>query len=114
MWDAQSLPDRDALSITSPGWYPSHLPEAVVASGVSLPHPALPQDAYSKRFIPVSSISRVAGIGDQKFEVITNNRNFVFRAESDGERRGSLLVDGPGYSPSPGPRGEPWRLLALG
>ncbi|XP_076220005.1 arf-GAP with Rho-GAP domain, ANK repeat and PH domain-containing protein 1 isoform X3 [Aptenodytes patagonicus] len=44
------------------------------------------KDAYSKRFIPVSSISRVAGVGDQKFEVITNNRNFVFRAESDADR----------------------------
>ncbi|KAF1421011.1 Arf-GAP with Rho-GAP domain, ANK repeat and PH domain-containing protein 1, partial [Spheniscus magellanicus] len=44
------------------------------------------KDAYSKRFIPVSSIARVAGVGDQKFEVITNNRNFVFRAESDADR----------------------------
>uniref|UniRef100_A0A8B9BDI7 ArfGAP with RhoGAP domain, ankyrin repeat and PH domain 1 n=1 Tax=Anser brachyrhynchus TaxID=132585 RepID=A0A8B9BDI7_9AVES len=43
-------------------------------------------DAYSKRFIPVSSISRVASVGDQKFEVVTNNRNFVFRAESDADR----------------------------
>jgi hypothetical protein len=44
----------------------------------------LPQDAYSKRFVPVACISRVAAIGDQKFEVITNNRTFAFRAESDG------------------------------
>ncbi|NWS09744.1 ARAP1 protein, partial [Pachyramphus minor] len=44
------------------------------------------QDAYSKRLIPVSSISRVTSVGDQKFEVITNNRNFVFRAESDADR----------------------------
>ncbi|NWQ63302.1 ARAP1 protein, partial [Neopipo cinnamomea] len=44
------------------------------------------KDAYSKRLIPVSSISRVTSIGDQKFEVITNNRNFVFRAESDADR----------------------------
>ncbi|NWR54764.1 ARAP1 protein, partial [Bucorvus abyssinicus] len=44
------------------------------------------KDAYSKRFIPVSSISRVASVGDQKFEVITNNRNFVFRAETDADR----------------------------
>ncbi|XP_078514732.1 arf-GAP with Rho-GAP domain, ANK repeat and PH domain-containing protein 1 isoform X4 [Lissotriton helveticus] len=44
------------------------------------------KDMYSKRFIPVTSICRVAVIGDQKFEVITNNRNFVFRAESDAER----------------------------
>ncbi|NXY25004.1 ARAP1 protein, partial [Atrichornis clamosus] len=44
------------------------------------------KDTYSKRLIPVSSISRVASVGDQKFEVITNNRNFVFRAESDADR----------------------------
>ncbi|NWW21752.1 ARAP1 protein, partial [Falcunculus frontatus] len=44
------------------------------------------KDTYSKRLIPVSSISRVASIGDQKFEVVTNNRNFVFRAENDADR----------------------------
>ncbi|XP_069737777.1 arf-GAP with Rho-GAP domain, ANK repeat and PH domain-containing protein 1 isoform X2 [Phaenicophaeus curvirostris] len=44
------------------------------------------KDAYSKRFIPVASISRVSIVGDQKFEVVTHNRNFVFRAESDAER----------------------------
>ncbi|NXR33808.1 ARAP1 protein, partial [Zosterops hypoxanthus] len=43
-------------------------------------------DTYSKRLIPVSSISRVSSIGDQKFEVVTNNRNFVFRAENDADR----------------------------
>nr|XP_031316132.1 arf-GAP with Rho-GAP domain, ANK repeat and PH domain-containing protein 1 isoform X1 [Camelus dromedarius] len=45
------------------------------------------KDAYSKRFVPVTCISRVAAIGDQKFEVITNNRTFAFRAESDAERK---------------------------
>ncbi|XP_025897354.1 arf-GAP with Rho-GAP domain, ANK repeat and PH domain-containing protein 1 [Nothoprocta perdicaria] len=44
------------------------------------------KDAYSKRCIPVSCISRVASVGEQKFEVVTHNRNFVFRAESDAER----------------------------
>ncbi|XP_067322524.1 arf-GAP with Rho-GAP domain, ANK repeat and PH domain-containing protein 1 isoform X2 [Anolis sagrei] len=44
------------------------------------------KDIYSKRFIPVSSITRVTSIGDQKFEVITNNRTFAFRAESDADR----------------------------
>ncbi|XP_067395186.1 arf-GAP with Rho-GAP domain, ANK repeat and PH domain-containing protein 1 isoform X2 [Emydura macquarii macquarii] len=44
------------------------------------------KDTYSKRFIPVTSITRVASIGDQKFEVITNNRTFAFRAESDADR----------------------------
>ncbi|NWR98826.1 ARAP1 protein, partial [Motacilla alba] len=43
-------------------------------------------DTYSKRLIPVSSISRVSSVGDQKFEVVTNNRNFVFRAENDADR----------------------------
>ncbi|RMC12006.1 hypothetical protein DUI87_11139 [Hirundo rustica rustica] len=45
------------------------------------------KDTYSKRLIPVSSISRVSSIGDQKFEVVTNNRNFVFRAENDADRK---------------------------
>ncbi|XP_076969800.1 arf-GAP with Rho-GAP domain, ANK repeat and PH domain-containing protein 1 isoform X3 [Tamandua tetradactyla] len=45
------------------------------------------KDAYSKRFVSVACISRVAPIGDQKFEVITNNRTFAFRAESDAERK---------------------------
>ncbi|NWY00785.1 ARAP1 protein, partial [Nothoprocta ornata] len=44
------------------------------------------KDAYSKRCIPVSCICRVASVGEQKFEVVTHNRNFVFRAESDAER----------------------------
>ncbi|NWY28585.1 ARAP1 protein, partial [Pheucticus melanocephalus] len=44
------------------------------------------KDTYSKRLIPVSSISHVASVGDQKFEVVTNNRNFVFRAENDADR----------------------------
>ncbi|MEE6473333.1 hypothetical protein FKM82_009964 [Ascaphus truei] len=41
---------------------------------------------YSKRFIKTRSISRVTSSGDQKFEVITSNRNFVFRSESDADR----------------------------
>uniref|UniRef100_A0A8D2LKP8 ArfGAP with RhoGAP domain, ankyrin repeat and PH domain 1 n=1 Tax=Varanus komodoensis TaxID=61221 RepID=A0A8D2LKP8_VARKO len=44
------------------------------------------KDVYSKRLIPVSSITRVAPTGDQKFEVATNNRTFAFRAESDADR----------------------------
>nr|XP_051707100.1 arf-GAP with Rho-GAP domain, ANK repeat and PH domain-containing protein 1 isoform X2 [Oryctolagus cuniculus] len=45
------------------------------------------KDAYSKRFVAVACISRVAATGDQKFEVITHNRTFSFRAESDVERK---------------------------
>uniref|UniRef100_A0A8B9ZV65 ArfGAP with RhoGAP domain, ankyrin repeat and PH domain 1 n=1 Tax=Anas zonorhyncha TaxID=75864 RepID=A0A8B9ZV65_9AVES len=71
---------------TTLGSFPTHLRGGGV-DGASLPPPRVPpQDAYSKRFIPVSSISRVASVGDQKFEVVTTNRNFVFRAESDADR----------------------------
>ncbi|XP_069748288.1 arf-GAP with Rho-GAP domain, ANK repeat and PH domain-containing protein 1-like isoform X2 [Narcine bancroftii] len=44
------------------------------------------KDIYSKRVISVRSITRVSYVGEQKFEVVTSNRTFVFRAESDGER----------------------------
>ncbi|XP_075054443.1 arf-GAP with Rho-GAP domain, ANK repeat and PH domain-containing protein 1 isoform X2 [Mixophyes fleayi] len=44
------------------------------------------KDMYSKRIIKTSLITKVASTGDQKFEVTTSNRNFVFRAESDAER----------------------------
>lgn len=76
-------PGHWSWSIGNLGHQPPHFPEATDMSSVS-PH-LLTQDTYSKRLIPVSSISRVSSIGDQKFEVVTNNRNFVFRAENDGE-----------------------------
>ncbi|XP_060682327.1 arf-GAP with Rho-GAP domain, ANK repeat and PH domain-containing protein 1 isoform X1 [Hemiscyllium ocellatum] len=44
------------------------------------------KEVYSKRVISIKSITRVSSVGDQKFEVITSNRTFVFRADSDGER----------------------------
>ncbi|XP_057184191.1 arf-GAP with Rho-GAP domain, ANK repeat and PH domain-containing protein 1-like [Triplophysa rosa] len=44
------------------------------------------QDVYSKRIIPTASITGVVNVGDQKFEVVTHNRTFLFRAESDVER----------------------------
>lgn len=44
------------------------------------------KDVYSKRMIKTNSIAKVASMGDQKFEVATSNRNFMFRAESDAER----------------------------
>ncbi|KAI7790055.1 putative arf-GAP with Rho-GAP domain, partial [Triplophysa rosa] len=44
------------------------------------------KDVYSKRIIPTASITGVVNVGDQKFEVVTHNRTFLFRAESDVER----------------------------
>ncbi|XP_063288795.1 arf-GAP with Rho-GAP domain, ANK repeat and PH domain-containing protein 1 isoform X2 [Pelobates fuscus] len=44
------------------------------------------KDMYSKGFIKTSAICQVTATKDQKFEVLTSNRTFVFRAESDAER----------------------------
>ncbi|XP_050985944.1 arf-GAP with Rho-GAP domain, ANK repeat and PH domain-containing protein 1 isoform X2 [Labeo rohita] len=44
------------------------------------------KDIYSKRIIPTASITGVVTVGEQKFEVVTHNRTFLFRAESDSER----------------------------
>ncbi|XP_066555326.1 arfGAP with RhoGAP domain, ankyrin repeat and PH domain 1 isoform X3 [Amia ocellicauda] len=44
------------------------------------------KDMYSKRIIPTTSITNITNVGDQKFEVVTHNRTFVFRADSDFER----------------------------
>ncbi|KAJ8280412.1 hypothetical protein GJAV_G00054260 [Gymnothorax javanicus] len=50
------------------------------------------KDAYSQGIVPTSSITSVNSIGDQKFEVVTNNRTFLFRAESDTERNDWVSV----------------------
>ncbi|KAL0973489.1 hypothetical protein UPYG_G00204620, partial [Umbra pygmaea] len=44
------------------------------------------KDVYSKRIIPTSAITGVTNVGEQKFEVVTNSRTFLFRADSDSER----------------------------
>ncbi|XP_043918024.1 arf-GAP with Rho-GAP domain, ANK repeat and PH domain-containing protein 2 [Protopterus annectens] len=44
------------------------------------------KDMYSKGIIPISAISNIRGIGDNKFEVTTSNRTFIFRAEKEGDR----------------------------
>uniref|UniRef100_A0A8C2A0F9 ArfGAP with RhoGAP domain, ankyrin repeat and PH domain 1 n=1 Tax=Cyprinus carpio TaxID=7962 RepID=A0A8C2A0F9_CYPCA len=44
------------------------------------------RDVYSKRIIPTVSITGVVNVGEQKFEVVTHNRTFLFRAECDSER----------------------------
>ncbi|XP_071216174.1 arf-GAP with Rho-GAP domain, ANK repeat and PH domain-containing protein 1-like isoform X1 [Salvelinus alpinus] len=44
------------------------------------------KEVYSKRIIPTAAITGVTNVGEQKFEVVTINRTFLFRAESDFER----------------------------
>ncbi|XP_030638898.1 arf-GAP with Rho-GAP domain, ANK repeat and PH domain-containing protein 1 [Chanos chanos] len=44
------------------------------------------EEVYSKRMISLSSLSAVDSLGDVKFEVISKNRTFLFRASSSQER----------------------------
>lgn len=39
---------------------------------------------YSKGIISTAFITNVTTVGELKFEVVTNNRTFIFRAESEG------------------------------
>ncbi|XP_055081857.1 arf-GAP with Rho-GAP domain, ANK repeat and PH domain-containing protein 1-like isoform X3 [Periophthalmus magnuspinnatus] len=41
---------------------------------------------YSKGLISTAFITSVSSVGELKFEVVTNNRTFIFRAESEAER----------------------------
>lgn len=42
------------------------------------------QEMYSKGMILANAIKQVRGLGDNKFEVVTSLRTFVFRAEREG------------------------------
>ncbi|XP_058679703.1 arf-GAP with Rho-GAP domain, ANK repeat and PH domain-containing protein 1 isoform X2 [Ammospiza caudacuta] len=95
---SDSMEDTSATSLLSPtireGWLDKNPPQGsyiyqrrwVKLDPDYLRYFDSEKDTYSKRLIPVSSISRVSSVGDQKFEVVTNNRNFVFRAENDADR----------------------------
>ncbi|XP_061575191.1 arf-GAP with Rho-GAP domain, ANK repeat and PH domain-containing protein 1-like isoform X2 [Cololabis saira] len=50
------------------------------------------KEVYSKGIISTAFITNVAGVGDLKFEVVTGNRTFIFRAESEGERNEWVTV----------------------
>ncbi|KAF7230253.1 transcript variant X2 [Nothobranchius furzeri] len=45
------------------------------------------KEMYSKGMVLASAIRQVRGLGDNKFEVVTSLRTFVFRAEKEGERQ---------------------------
>ncbi len=40
---------------------------------------------YSKGLIPISAVKQVRALGENKFEVVTSVRIFVFRTEKEGE-----------------------------
>ncbi|XP_035375986.1 arf-GAP with Rho-GAP domain, ANK repeat and PH domain-containing protein 2 [Electrophorus electricus] len=50
------------------------------------------KDMYSKGLVPLSAIKQVRSVGENKMEVVTSLRTFVFRAEKEGERQDWLRV----------------------
>ncbi|KAM9836340.1 arf-GAP with Rho-GAP domain, ANK repeat and PH domain-containing protein 2 [Aulostomus maculatus] len=55
--------------------------------GESLAYYNNDKEMYSKGMILVSAIRQVRSLGDNKFEVVTSLRTFIFRAEKEGERQ---------------------------
>lgn len=43
------------------------------------------QDAYPKGVIPLAAIQMARLAKDNKFEIVTSHRTFVFRADNDGK-----------------------------
>ncbi|XP_029445527.1 arf-GAP with Rho-GAP domain, ANK repeat and PH domain-containing protein 2 isoform X2 [Rhinatrema bivittatum] len=50
------------------------------------------KEVYSKGVIPLSAITKVRMHGENKFEVITSHRTFVFRVEKDGDRNDWIRI----------------------
>ena len=47
--------------------------------------PALLQDVYPKGVIPLAAIQMARPAKDNKFEIVTSQRIFVFRADNEGK-----------------------------
>lgn len=52
------------------------------------------QDPFPKGVIPLTAIEMTRSNKDNKFQVITGQRVFVFRTESEGENQGPLCQGG--------------------
>ncbi|XP_070684834.1 arf-GAP with Rho-GAP domain, ANK repeat and PH domain-containing protein 1 isoform X2 [Pempheris klunzingeri] len=50
------------------------------------------KEVYSKGIISTAFITNVTSVGELKFEVVTSNRTFIFRAESEVERNDWVTV----------------------
>ncbi|KAI4881132.1 hypothetical protein NFI96_017871 [Prochilodus magdalenae] len=50
------------------------------------------KEMYSKGLVPLSAVKLVRSVGDNKLEVVTSHRTFVFRTEKEGERQDWLEV----------------------
>ncbi|XP_058526207.1 arf-GAP with Rho-GAP domain, ANK repeat and PH domain-containing protein 2 isoform X2 [Ochotona princeps] len=60
--------------------------------GLSISYYNNEREMYSKGIIPLSAISTVRVQGDNKFEVVTTQRTFVFRVEKEEERNDWISV----------------------
>ncbi|XP_040886964.1 arf-GAP with Rho-GAP domain, ANK repeat and PH domain-containing protein 2 isoform X2 [Toxotes jaculatrix] len=108
--EAQGVVSRNALADISPyacfygapkhqvlkvGWLDKLSPQGncvfqrrwVRFDGESLAYYNNDKEMYSKGMILASAIRQVRGLGDNKFEVVTSLRTFIFRAEREGERQ---------------------------
>ncbi|KAK3568028.1 hypothetical protein QTP86_028618 [Hemibagrus guttatus] len=50
------------------------------------------KEMYSKGLVSLLAVKQVRSVGDNKFEVVTSMRTFVFRVEKEGERQEWLAV----------------------
>ncbi|XP_034404157.1 arf-GAP with Rho-GAP domain, ANK repeat and PH domain-containing protein 1-like isoform X2 [Cyclopterus lumpus] len=50
------------------------------------------KEVYSKGIISTAFVTNVTSVGELKFEVVTNNRTFIFRAESEVDRKNWVTV----------------------
>ncbi|XP_062849648.1 arf-GAP with Rho-GAP domain, ANK repeat and PH domain-containing protein 2 [Trichomycterus rosablanca] len=50
------------------------------------------KEMYSKGLVHLSAVKQLRSVGENKFEVVTAGRTFVFRAEKEGERQEWLEV----------------------
>ncbi|KAL4006833.1 Adh transcription factor 1 [Sarotherodon galilaeus] len=86
------VPKRQVLKV---GWLDKLSPQGkcvfqrrwVRFDGESLAYYNNDKEMYSKGMILASAIRQVRGLGDNKFEVVTSLRTFIFRAEREGERQ---------------------------
>ncbi|XP_063096747.1 arf-GAP with Rho-GAP domain, ANK repeat and PH domain-containing protein 2 isoform X3 [Cavia porcellus] len=60
--------------------------------GLSISYYNNDKEMYSKGIIPLSAVSTVRVQGDNKFEVVTTQRTFVFRAEKEEERNDWISI----------------------
>lgn len=53
--------------------------------------PALFQDIYPKGVIPLAAIQMARPAKDNKFEIVTSQRIFVFRSDNEGGRKDTQM-----------------------